>query len=118
MAGHHKLRHHHRASGGRMEYTKDSNVQREAKAHSDSFKHGGRKHKHHGHVHGHHAKKRADRHARGGKVGSHSPFSHAAEGIDKGRTTHNVAKDSLMGGGHGHGLKHGGHAHHHKKGHH
>lgn len=95
--GHARHHAHKRARGGRMEYTKDSNVNREAGSTKDSFGKGGRKH--HGlHAHGGKSHPRADKKARGGATGfarggtTHSPFSSAAIGNDAGR--HPAHKDA------------------------
>ena len=87
MAHRHKA--HRRAAGGnamagRTSFV-NSSVEGEAKSTKDKFKHGGLK------AHGHKSKARADKKARGGASGfarggaTHSPFSSAAKGNDKGR---------------------------------
>lgn len=95
MAHRHKM--HRRAAGGRMDYTANSNVAREAGDKKDSFKRGGR---HIGKVHGHKGHARADKRARGGGV-THSPFSSAARGEDMKRTpaTKDKAQPRASGGG-------------------
>jgi hypothetical protein len=72
MANRHKM---HRASGGRTSFV-DSKVVNEAKETKDKFKFGGK-------VAGEKSKPRADKRARGGGVGG-SPFSSAAQSMDKG----------------------------------
>jgi hypothetical protein len=68
--------------GGRTVYSgAGSNVVKEAES-TENKKEGGR-------VHGKHGKGRLDKRARGGRIGSDKhPFSSAAEGSDKNRTTH------------------------------
>src|SRR5882762_2335783 len=84
----HRHHMHKRAAGGSMrgrESFVTAPTEREAKSTKDKFKHGGLK------AHGHKSKGRADRKARGGASGfarggaTHSPFSSAAKGNDKGR---------------------------------
>jgi hypothetical protein len=106
----HRHRVHRRAAGGRMEYTKDSNVQREAGRDVDDFRRGG-KPKHHGlKAHGLKPRARADKRARGGSV-THSPFSSAARGNDAGR--HSKDKDGHQPYAHGGRVKrHAGIGHH------
>jgi hypothetical protein len=66
---------------GKVErYTPDVPVEKEAESGKESFKKGGRmkKRKHGGHVDGKKAHHRLDKRAAGGRMGGHSPLSHAA----------------------------------------
>jgi hypothetical protein len=82
MAARHK--HHGKAKGGGVFYEGGgSNVAKESKeTGADTVKEGGR-------VHGKHGKHRLDKRARGGRIGAEKhPFSSAAQGSDKNRTSH------------------------------
>ena len=118
MAYRHRVQRKH---GGRMDYTADSKVAREAE--ETGAKRGGRKHHHHrkagGKVPGLKSGGRADRFARGGHVkGSNkNPFSSAAMDVDHGRTTHNVGASPAHDGAPHHASKGGSGGHHaHKAG--